>query len=318
MVTLINEKFRLSYWPAKTDVLPQVFQADVDEDDGRILVGPITGCRRIDKEVFLRQLLELNLDAADGVAGFIARNGVLVPAGESFLPVAEEVGLPEALASSRACPAPSVPKDGWRSLPLAEVVLYLRLLRDMVRVLDYEARYVRAEPEPRWVWESTWRAKPRVIQEKAEFLRRYLNAGIGGFRLQLNLGRAPAVEPFYLYPVLCLQIANHMAEGRWYKVCEECGGLFVEQKGSGAKHPWRGRAKYCTRQCAVTASGRSDFKKRSDVVPRHIRLGWKTPAHLRAQTREYFETHPEEERLYLEMRRRAKARQARREEQPKE
>ncbi len=293
----------IQYWPVKAAALPPVICAAVDGIDGFLLVGPETGTRAIAHELFLRQLFQLDLGSPATVVAFIEENGVLVPPDKSFLPLEEAPALAKALAETRQVGEAPALKPGWRSVPLAEVLLYLRLLRDFVRALDPMGRYARTDSRPCWSWESSWRRPPATPEKRTDFVACYLNASLRPYRLRFAEAESVSEPAAYLYPVLCMQIVNYLADGFDFQTCPTCETLFVRREEPGEeKKPWRGKAKYCSRECAVTDAKRSEYARRLEEgwVPPAIRNGWAIPRAHRKYAEDLFRANPAEEEAYRE------------------
>jgi hypothetical protein len=282
-----------------------VIRADVAIRDEMLLIGPKIGARPIAHELFLRQLFQLDVASPEQVVDFIGENGILMPPDRSFLPMEESRALAETLVEARRKAEAAVLEPGWRAVPLGEIRFYLKLLRDLVRVLDPLERYAQTDSKACWAWESRWRKAPATPTERTNVLERYLNASLQPYRLRIAEPKTACEPRSYLYPVLCLQIVNYLAEGFDFQTCPICETLFVRREEPGEdKKPWRGKAKCCSRECAVIDAKRSDYARRikRKVATNAMRKGLIIQSREQEYAQAFFKAHPEEETAYWERR----------------
>jgi hypothetical protein len=194
----------------------------------------------------------------------------------------EEKGLQAAVQESQNCPGRPASEPDRSLVSLEEVRVHLRLIRDVLRVLDSDGRYLKRQdhPEwaPRWEWESLWRPKPISREDKVAFMSHVLTAGLASYRLLMF---DPHAEPSIgaelpsLYSALCLQIANNVSAGGGYRVCQErdCRGLFLWQssvpnpeKDESLEGKWSSGTKFCSRQCERRWRNRT-FRSREGKPP---------------------------------------------------
>lgn len=185
------------------------------------------------QELFLRELLNVDLKDESDVISFINEYGALMgPYGE------REGGLLE-LKAEPSTPAPAA---GHVRTHLGDVVLYLRTARVLAR--HWVAVLERVPVLDAWREEEL---DALVSDEEAAWTQfvHCLNAGLGVLRVRVERlrPRGPEsvedveVEPIIgLYTSLCVQLFNHLLEAPELKRCanETCGGPFVRQWGGGA------------------------------------------------------------------------------------
>ncbi len=270
------DAFRIEYWPmAVAEVPPVPVSHPVELHDGFLHLGPKRSTRWVDDEVFLSRLFGLRLGDDKSLLSFSEGTGVLVPPQTDLLPIDLEPGLKTTLEAIRSKDGSCECAPGWSCVSFEEVRLYARVLRDIVRILDPQQRYAAEAPERRWSWESTWRPKPASIDEAAIFLGRVLNAGLEPYRFHFAakthrlVGTGGSTTP-WLFSALCLQVANYLVEGAEYKECANCGSLFVRQDGrTMVGSAWKGKAKYCTPQCARRSADRAYQLRNTKPLPAH-------------------------------------------------
>jgi hypothetical protein len=134
-----------------------------------------------------------------------------------------------------------------------------------------------AEADDQWRGGLWWR-NPR--DDPPTTLRRGLNRGLGRFHVRVrekDLSESPLDPGVYVYEAMCLQLANHIAEGLPYLTCaaEDCQNLFVRTEGYSryGQNRLRGN-KYCSVRCANRQHQR-DWRRRKAAEKRQA--GGTTP-----------------------------------------
>jgi hypothetical protein len=87
----------------------------------------------------------------------------------------------------------------------------------------------------------------------------------GDARFRVTPGSGDDRQRLDLYPILCLELFNHMVEEASYRVCanERCGRLFVRQEGRAQFDQRRKTGvKYCSALCAK-AQAQREYRRRS-------------------------------------------------------
>lgn len=166
------------------------------------------------------------------------------------------------------------------------------LLRDLSRVWQCVCGLAEWGDLPS-LWESPFRP-PRDVapawpseEEAVRLLVAALNDGLAPFHVHLQIAQtteghnAPwAARPHPLYSVLCLQMANHIAEEAVYRRCDNCGRLYVRQEGRAEYGQHR---RVGTRYCSATCNG-SAAQKRFRAKKRKEAKAWRTPPSSRAES----------------------------------
>lgn len=281
------------------------------------------------EELYLRELMDLDLESADAVAAFVSAHGRLsahsaprerledalllspfavggereLPRSWSWLPpgllfedfkdaqgrlrlrreLAEIDALVDDYLHVRQPPHPVQLRfretAEYRTFShVREEVVYARCLRNAVRAWDALSGG-RSLLSWTFDWEGefgNWITKGLVPMAKVEeedyvrhcaavYLRDVLNAGLVPFHAHLEVE-----DPRYLdttasswragtYSLLCLQLANDVADQVSYRRCanETCGRLFVRQRGRAEKGQHRSDAAYCDKYCARAQAQRA-------------------------------------------------------------
>ena len=257
--------------------------------------GPFDHIVKIPEELYLRHVMRLDLDDLAAIHKFVERYGPLGQPGLVEMTPTSALAPIGLLGSSwlgpdvdfvaglreeveRHAPA-GWAKGRWDSrlyLHVDEFRAHARLLRDLVRIW-------RACTNDEITFNQVikkWESPNRVILSLARgdtngpegplllFLAELLNHALQPFRVHLEVDTADelALEQIHvgrwqpsLFAALCLQLANHIAEGAIYRRCanQRCGQLFYRQVGSEAKNRHRvAGVKYCSTGCAQAQAQR--------------------------------------------------------------
>lgn len=276
--------YLMTVWPGMVDPLPQAWAPGADLQ-GEWLMS--SGWDRIDvpPELYLGVLGELDLADPQAILEFVRSYGL--PATREWRSLGDEAS--ELLAS----PAPprfgleevqelagkvrSRLAQGTRDIGfllqsrafihLDELRLHIATLRDMVKL----RRIFEGEELGQPTFESPLvRRHDVTTREDAAFvLGTYLTAGLSEFSMWVEL--RPAEKPIVMpeastYGVMCLQLANHIAERAPYRRCPACGRLFVRkvdaryQKGQNRV---RGGVTYCSSACTNRAARQAHRRRLS-------------------------------------------------------
>lgn len=233
-------------------------------------------------ELFLRELLDLDLDDDDAVVTFTATFGLLAHPrwGHYLAPVVLKEDLDHHLRREFAAHHPDVAlaKPGDVTTParhvfhLDEIVAHAQGLRAATRFWVAHASGAPAselvaawtdEGLGGWTTRSTWATFEQL-----------LNLGLRDHHVRISVGlrkglAAFPTSAFSLYPSLCLQLWNLIDEGAVPRRCsnETCERLFVRQR-DGAEHG-QFRTKgviYCSRNCA-RAQAQREYRRRPTREP---------------------------------------------------
>ena len=173
-----------------------------------------------------------------------------------------------------------------RFFHLSEVRMHAAALRDMVRLrqvvegaMTYEAAVREWEcglalGAPMLLPDASQPApaEAALVELAAHDLVLSLNAGLHEFTLRAIYGERGRGLPYVYVPpaastygVLCLQFANHIAEGATYRNCRACGRWFVRKDdprytvGSKRLH---GKVEYCSDTCANRVAKRDQLARK--------------------------------------------------------
>ncbi|MCW3032515.1 MAG: hypothetical protein JWM60_860 [Solirubrobacterales bacterium] len=231
------------------------------------------------------ELIEVDLDDADAILGFVstygalgmrsgrASNNRLSLAGLSYLDAADQVA--EELSEEHMQVAAADELHVGAGETLSEFRWGALCMRDMVsawRIAQGELD----EDTHRWeapVWKFAKHPVDDVPWESsigaASLLTIGLSVSVECFapvvRSELDDDRGlPIFEDMWAYEICCLELFNHIVEQATYRRCanETCDRLFVRQRGRAEQGQYRMHGvKYCSTECA-RAQAQRQYRRR--------------------------------------------------------
>jgi len=265
--------------------------------DGRFLVfdddpKPVT----VPDETYLRQLMDVDLENPEDILRFTAAYGRLgspdfarlsiVPYWTDLLRRAREEAwdapglcqhvLEPGLSPDVALYLETNPWDVWDVQCLAEFRMHAMTLRDLARIWslygetttmdEFASSWELVGGKPAAVRQDSGLVSmslepPPTVEHAVAWLEALLNTGLEPFHVRIE---ATAKPHFDLYSVLCLQIANHVAESAEYRRCKRCRRLFVRQQGRAKLDQHRvndPQVRYCSSSCA-RMQAQEEYRKR--------------------------------------------------------
>jgi len=265
---VVKDEYRMTVWPGQRVPVGRVLvvPVTVENSGSSETLGDAVSWRDVPDELYLRELMDLDLSDARAISAFTATYGVLGRMDWSLVPDPSSkrggatdpslIKLQRRLKrEAQAWPA----GERKRRMSKDAIVYHARLLRDCVRLLD--ARQNGGEAK----LESSLRLEPAEL-----FVPVVLNAGLTAYHVYVDLPDADLHVPYgpprpNLYSALCLQMANHIAEAAVYRRCanESCGRLFVRQRGraAGSRERRTEGVRFCSAGCARTQAAR-EYRRR--------------------------------------------------------
>jgi hypothetical protein len=258
-------------WPqTPLPALPVLVRSCEHIGNGVILQTGTAEARVPDEELYLRELMLLDLEDTEAIVDFCGEFGTLSSSEthESERPVAAYSASEVGLLARKVTGSDLLQVDDFRELA--------RELRDMTRVLlslsrqetyaeaDFEANVVSdTSDDPALARFSWYRLMvtlglersffPRLEDLRADALGRF-----GGSVDASDTGQRPYVT---LYSALCRQHFNAIVEAPTYRRCarESCRQVFVHQRGKRSRYQQHRKTGvlYCSTRCATTEAKRA-------------------------------------------------------------
>jgi hypothetical protein len=294
-------RFRLTLglcaWPATPLPLPELWRFDryeLADVGGRTWIAPATASGRsleLPGDAYLR-LINVDLEKPRSVLRFVNKYGPLGVArcyDQSFEWVAglapggkgargfHGISTFRELQASREGQVPFPIKANGETVE--EFSFGVRCLRTLVRC----RQFMRGETRPDQLafevpvadhWEVTERADMVLAQGVSQALATFspqldLNpASLPGGEPEVTASQTMLATRVGLYPVLCLELFNHIVENADYRECanQNCRGLFTRQVGRATYGQHRRDSIYCSRECGNAASQRASRGRRAAAI----------------------------------------------------
>lgn len=287
-----QDEVRFRVWPGQAlEPIPVRIPDCSLEIGGRVILAR-SGDRRpalLPSDFFIRELLAFDADDSEALLGFCNAYGlpvepdysgegaldeVLSPLAEDFrarlATIAESLSLPEGSLDQAVFATfmkeeaePLGPSDSMYSLHA--VRRSLSRLRNMARMW-LAIRDVIPWRQLREEWEPLPEPMGDTPEAAAGFLSMYLTNGLSPFHAWVSDDpNSPMNQPSVgLYPAVCLQLYNAIAEWNPIRECARCSSLFERQRGDSGEASWKPRmegVEYCSRSCAKAAAT-DEYRKR--------------------------------------------------------
>lgn len=247
-------------WPGVPVPLPPIAHRPVTLVEGEFLwMPPPTTYREVPEELFLRGLLELEVDDPGQVAAFLDEFGMIAMEYDyrAVLPMPVVRVLNAAAQHPLADRARHVLHATW----------YLKTARALVR---HWIAHENDEPlAPVWHSEEIG-VGVQYDRDAWPLFAERINAGLRNYHARVEVpsqvldGMFGAPE-LGLYSGLCLQLLNHIAEAMPARWCanETCGRLFVRQQGRAEYGLYHTKGViYCSKSCA-RAQAQREYRRRN-------------------------------------------------------
>jgi hypothetical protein len=249
---------RVTVWPGSVLAVPDVSRLDVLGIDG---AGNIwydhASLEQVQPppELFLRELLALDVEDPDALVDFVHTNGQIVHTW--FTPPHVAVKVREWI------PYQPVHPRSWSHYPVEDVACWLKTAQTLTK--HWLAHVVGEDPMPAWAGFS----HTKNPDDAWGWFVDLINLGLQEFQVRVerpivDANGAPVVDGAPrpdLYDILCLQLANHIAEEATFRRCENeaCGQVFFRQRGrAGPAGQYRTEGvMYCSKSCAHSQAQRA-------------------------------------------------------------
>lgn len=276
-----TDTYHLSLWPESS--LPQrPIICDVSAvTDGFVVCEASPRLRDCPDEIFLREMLKLELASDQALSDFLFEFGC---------PAAPVLPHPERVPVAQVDPAIEEFEFRYRAVHRGRVGLSVARVRHTLALLRGCSMAVIAyqRDEREGAFEQCWQVDgvpgPDGSEQALRWTMELVSAGLGVMQPRLTLQvETPNADPsdrrpglftvdglpdsVDLYSAVCIQIANSLHEGAVFHQCANtrCGNWFSRQAGRAIKGQHRTLGvKYCSTQCAK-AQGARDRRARNKV-----------------------------------------------------
>lgn len=249
------KRFPITLWPGQVVPVPDVEWRHVG-DDGEFLHFPPPGrSRPAPDELFLRKLLDLDVDRDAAVVGFLDEYGIISRPyfDPGVVPFPDQAQIVEPIPENLA---------NRVSNRVVDARWYLKSARALTR--HWIAALEGSDLTEAWKAEGFHAAN----EDCAWMLFvGHLNEGLAAFHVRVErpfsgVDVVQGIPHPGLYSVMCLQLANHLAEAAVVRHCLGCGKPFVRQLGGAHSGQYRTEGvMYCTAKCA-RAQAQREYRRR--------------------------------------------------------
>jgi hypothetical protein len=254
-----GSRFRITTWPGPPVPVPEVDRWDVElRGDFLHYLGPIAAVAP-PSELYLREARDMDPTDPEALADFTQSWGLLTGVGPTIferLPTDVTAGGPFPTLLAKAERFAQAEKLRSDFVVAAEAASWhLRAIRAMT--IHWAIHLEGGDVREAWVGEGL--EHPQTRGKAWLWFQSYLNAGLQPFHVNVHVHvddheyTTIGMRPPSAYAVMCLQLANTIAEETPFRRCgnETCGRLFVRQRGRAryGQHRTKG-VMFCSANCA--------------------------------------------------------------------